>query len=78
MAFRIDGDAEAKLQLLVFEGRNQAAGFCENLNLGGFRQTRERPRLGAFGANNARQYQTVAGFRQRDIGCRTPHVTTIA
>ena len=78
MSFGINRDTEAKLQLLILEGRNEAAGFGEALNLGGFGKAGERPRFGAFGTNNARTNEAVAGFGQSDVGSRAPNVAAVS
>ena len=78
MALRVDGDAQSELQLLVFEGGNQAPGFRKDLNLGGFGKTGERPGLGALRANDARADQTVPRLGQGDVRRRAPYVATVA
>ena len=78
MPFGIDRDAKSKLQLLILERGNEAASFGEALNLGGFGKAGERPRFGAFGTNNARTNEAVAGFGQSDVGCRAPNVAAIS
>ena len=65
------------MELLVLEGGNQSAGFGEDLNLCRLRETRQRPRLGAFGADDARTNEAVARFGQGDVSRRAPNVAPV-